>query len=305
MTEEKSAEAGQLSVVVATKVGSPFIDDCLASLEAEARALGAEVLVVACGREAEADRIRQLFPWVYVVHRSERTSVPELRRIGVERSSGQIVAVVEEHCVVDGNWLRTALAAHGRGDFGAVGGPIGDRNYRRLSDWVVYFCEYNNQLPPATAGEVAELGTANIAYRRQVLLDHLPLLGRGYWEASLHPILRAEGVRLLSVPEMIVYHRGPFEFSYYLQQRYWFSRAYAAARSKTMPLARRLVYLSTAPILPIFLLLRMGRRIWQKRHRPEKFVQALPLLVPALCVLVAGEWVGFLAGAGDALSKVE
>jgi hypothetical protein len=36
-----------------------------------------------------------------------------------------------------------------------------------------------------------------------------------------------------------------------------------------------------------------------------KFAASLPLFVPALTALVAGEWVGYLAGPGDALSKVE
>jgi hypothetical protein len=227
----------------------------------------------------------------------------------VEHATGDIVAIIEEHCVAGDTWLSTALAAHARGDFGAVGGPVLDSNYRRLQDWVVYFCEYNGSLPPAPDGEVRDfgfvLGGANIAYGRRVLLDHLPLLDDGYWEAALHPALLAERVRMLSVPDMVVYHRGPFGFRYYLQQRYWFSRAFAGARARSIPVSRRLAYLVAAPLVPGLLLARMGRRVWQKRHRVDKFVRAIPLLVPALAVFVVGEWVGYLFGPGDALLKVE
>ena len=53
------------------------------------------------------------------------------------------------------------------------------------------------------------------------------------------------------------------------------------------------------------LLARIARNVWQKRCRVPQFVLSLPLMVPALVVLVAGEWAGYLLGPGDALSKVE
>jgi len=37
----------------------------------------------------------------------------------------------------------------------------------------------------------------------------------------------------------------------------------------------------------------------------DKFVKALPLVIPALFVYVCGETMGYLAGPGDALMKVE
>ena len=49
----------------------------------------------------------------------------------------------------------------------------------------------------------------------------------------------------------------------------------------------------------------MAQRVFSKRCRIQKFVGAVPLLLPALTVYVAGECVGYLAGPGDALSKVE
>ena len=305
MSRAKPADTGSLSVVIASKVGAPFIDDCLTSLEQEAKTLAAEVIVVACGTAAYARRIRQKFPWVRVIHRPRREGIPTIRQCGVEQATGDMVAIIEEHCLAANNWLHKALAAHRWGNYGAVGGPVVDSTYQRLRDWVVYFCEYNGSLPPVPDGEVFNLNGANIAYRRQVLIDHKHLLGDGYWEASLHPTLLAKGVRFLSVPDMVVHHRGPFDFGYYLQQRYWFSRAFAGARAKTLPTSRRLAYLVAAPLVPAILLARMAWHVWQKRCHVGKFVRSFPLLIPALMVFVAGEWIGYLAGPGDALSKVE
>jgi glycosyltransferase involved in cell wall biosynthesis len=295
----------QLSVVIASLVGAPFIDDCLASIEKETKELDAEVIVVACGTSEYAERLRVKFPWARVVHRPSRETVPELRRLGVERSQGDIIAIIEEHCLASPDWLRRAIEGHARGDHAAVGGPVVDHAYPRVRDWVVYFCEYNGYLPPWSEGEAYDLNGANIAYRRQVLLDHYNLLSEGYWEASLHPVLVREGFKFLALPQMVVYHRGPFPFGYYLRQRYWFSRAFAGARANALPASRRLAYLVASPLVPGVLLARMAARVWEKHCHVEKFALSLPLLIPALTVYAAGEWVGYLAGPGDALSKVE
>ncbi len=295
----------QTSVVVASKVGPPFIDNCLSSLEPQARRPGAEVIVVACGPEEYAARIRQAFPWVRLLHCRQRETVPELRRRGVLEARGEIVAIIEEHCVAERSWLEAALRGLDDGRYAAVGGPVLDNGYERLRDWVVYFCEYNGYLPPFAPGETHVLNGANIAYRREVLVRHQHLLGQGYWEATLHPVLLAEGLKFGALPDMWVRHCGPFHFGYYLQQRFWFSRAFAGARAQTMPASRRAIYLAAAPLIPAVLLARMVSRVFAKRCRAGRFLASSPLIAIALLAYVAGEWVGYLAGPGDALLKVE
>ena len=294
-----------VSIVIASIVGPPFIDECLMSIQQESMAWGAEVIVVACGTSEYANRLARKFPWVRVIHRPERETIPDLRRHGVDQASGDIIAVIEEHCLAAPDWLQRAIEAHASGDYGVVGGPVVDYAYKRLRDWVVYFCEYNSYLPPWRDGEWNDLGSANIAYSRSVLMKYKEWLSGGYWEAGLHPRLLADGVKFRAVPEMVVHHRGPFNFGYYLQQRYWFSRAFAGARGRHLPVSKKLAYLVAAPLVPFLLLARMAQRVFRKHCRVEKFAQVLPLLIPVLFVYVAGEFVGYLAGPGDALLKVE
>ena len=253
----------------------------------------------------EAARLAAAFPWARVVPAPGVDKVPALRRRGVEQARGELVAVIEEHCSAAGDWLQQAMAAHAAGEYGAVGGAITDDNYRRLRDWVVYFCEYSGALPPVPRGETDHLNDANIAYRRRLLLDHAGRLDDGYWPMTLHPWLRQQGIKLLSAPEMVVYHRGPFDFAYYLRQRFWFSRAFAGVRARTQAPWWRVAYLVGAPLIPLLLLGRMTRTVLAKRCRVRQFALSLPLTIPALVVLVAGEWTGCLLGPGDALSRVE
>lgn len=292
-----------ISVVIASIVGAPFIDECLASIEDQANDCAAEVIVVACGDSSYAARLARKFPWVRVIHRQRRETVPELRRLGVQEAQGAIVAIIEEHCLAAPDWLRRAMAAHASGNYGVVGGPVVDYAYKRLRDWVVYFCEYNGYLPPWQDGETYNLGSANIAYSRAVLLMYEDYLSQGYWEAGLHPRLIADGVKFRSAPNMVVHHRGPFDYGYYLQQRYWFSRAFACACQ--LPASSKLAYFVASPLVPFLLLARMAQRVFRQRCRVKKFAQSLPLLIPVLFVYVAGEFVGYLAGPGDALLKVE
>jgi hypothetical protein len=297
--------APPISVVIASLVGAPFIDDCLHSLEAEAHELGAEILVVACGTGKYADRIRQSFPWTRVIHVQERETVPQLRRRGVESARARIVAIIEEHLVAEADWLRFALAPFQRPECTAVAGPVAHDSYRRLRDWVVYFIEYNGLMPPSPEGRVDRLNSANVAYRRDVLLQNLKALEEGYWEITLHPALTANGAEFFSVPQMSARHRGPFSYGYYLHQRYLFSRAFAGWRARSLSPTYRFLYLATAPIVPFILFLRMAQRISAKGGVTDKFLLAAPLILPALFVYVAGEWMGYAAGPGDALYRVE
>ncbi len=294
----------KLSVVIASKVGAPFIDQCLQSLKDEAETLGAEVIVVTPDDESYAARIAEEFPWTRVI-KSEEKKVPALRRRGVEEATGDVIAVIEEHCSAKSDWLHQAVAALASGDYSAVGGPIVDYNYDKLCDWVVYFCEYNGALPPAPNQETGNLNDANIAYPRSVLLEHRDLLDEGYWPMTLHGTLLAKGHKFLSAPDMVVYHRGPFPFGYYLGQRYLFSRAYTGVRAQNKSFLWRLAYLLAAPLLPALLFARMTLKVISKRCRIGKFILAAPFTLTALVVLVAGEWVGCLLGPGDALSQVE
>jgi glycosyltransferase involved in cell wall biosynthesis len=297
--------AARVSVVIASIVGPPFIDDCLASVESQAKSFDAEVIVVACGDAEYAQRIARKFPWVRVIHRPNRETVPDLRRHGVEAAPGDLIAVIEEHCLAAPDWLERAVEAYDEGHYGVVGGPVADDSYQRLRDWVVYFIEYNSYLPPWREGAWHDLGSANIAYSRELLWKYRESLSGGYWEAGLHTRLLADGVKFRAAPRMRVHHRGPFNYGYYLGQRYWFSRAFAGRRSRDLAWSKKLAYLVASPVVPFLLLARIGRRVAATGSHLNKFVQAAPLILPALFVYVAGEFMGYFAGPGDALLKVE
>lgn len=296
----------QVSVVVASGAGGDyFLPRCLESLSRQAQETGSEVIVVdRCGGDV-ARRIERDFPWVRLVRAdpAERASVPELRRRGVAVARGDVVAIIEEHCRAPEGWIETIRRSIRDGD-SAIGGPILDDGYARVRDWVVYFSEYNNYLPPWPEGERYILNGANIAYPRAVLVRHLDVLGSGYWEVVLHPLIAREGA-MRSVPAMGIPHTGPFDFGYYLEQRYLLSRVWGGTQRATASAAKRLVYLVAAPVFPVLLWFRIAMRVARSGRHLGKFALAAPLLAPVVCTYVWGEWLGYLLGPGDALERVE
>jgi len=297
--------APRLSIVTASGAGGEFLFRCLVSVVGQAREHGAEVIVVdRCGA-ATRERVAREHPDVKLLapDLGHRPSVPELRRVGAEAARGEILAILEEHCVVADDWVATILGEFGPGD-AAIGGPILDSDFRRLRDWVVYFCEYHNYMPPWEPGDRYALNGADIAYDRAKLMAHHDVLDTGWWEAALHPLLAGDG-RFRAVPAMGARHTGPFDYLYYLRQRYLLSRVWGGTRRDRVGVGARAVHVLVAPLLPLLLLARIAGRVFGQRHRRGRFVATVPPLLPALVAYAVGETLGYLFGIGDALEEVE
>jgi glycosyltransferase involved in cell wall biosynthesis len=297
--------APKLSVVIASGAGGEFLFRCLASLREQADRAGAERIVVDRVGEATRARIAREHPEVRVIEAppGHRATVPELRRIGAEAARGDVVAILEEHCTAPPHWIETIVRSV-RPDDAAIGGPILDDAFQRLRDWCVYFSEYHNFLPPWRDGERTLLNGANIAYDRARLLRHRDALDGGYWEIVLHPKLVHDG-RFRAVDAMGVHHTGPFDYAYYLRQRYLLSRAWGGTQRSLVPASTRLIHLLIGPVLPLLLFARVSLRVLEKRQYLGRYLAALPLLVPAWFAYAWGEWLGYLAGPGNALEEVE
>jgi hypothetical protein len=294
----------RVTVVVASGAGGEFLFRCLESLRVQSAKGGAEVIVVDRVGGATPERVERDFGWARLIRASGRPSVPALRAIGAVQAVGDIVAILEEHCVAPPHWVDAIAGAFDDPRTLAAGGPILDSGFARVRDWVVYFAEYHNYLPPWPAGDRTMLNGANIAYRRSALLAHDAVLASGYWEVVLHPHLAREG-RMIAVERMGAFHTGPFDFGYYLGQRYLLSRVWGGTQREKVGAGRRIAYLVLAPLFPGLLLARIAARVFASGRHVGRFLVALPLLVPVAIAYVWGEWLGYLLGPGDALERVE
>lgn len=294
----------KLSVIIASCVEEPYLVNCLASLAEQTSRFPTETIIATRASSRLVHSVQERFPDVRIIRRPAGESVPDLRRAALLEARGDYVAIIEEHCIADPNWIQTIFDCIDRG-FEVVGGPVAPSRFGRLTDWVVYYTEYNSYMPPVEAGETTNICGANCLYRRDLLIANLPESGSGYWEADLNNSLLRQGKKFHMEPKLIVHHTGPFGLTYYLEQRFLFSRAFAGFRRKHLPVWKQAAYLMLSPLLVPLLVARIGSRVWAKNVEKLRFLQALPMFVPVGVVYVFGEVYGYLTGPGDSLSRIE
>ena len=299
----------QLSVIIADVNGPPMIDACLEALSRQQGEVDAEVIVAEATGEGTVRRIKEKFPGAKVLPFSERLTIPQLRAAALAQSTGEIVAVIEDHCVPDEHWYDAIVQAHqSHPECVAVGGSVENGNRERLMDWAVFLSEYSSYMRPLPRGIVDDIPGNNVSYKRAAFEDIDGLtedLNRGFWESTLHQKLRARGDRFLMEPSITVYHRKHFGVWYGLSQRFHYSRYYAGTLFATAGLPTRIYRSAVSLVLPALLMARIGRRVVKKRRQLKELVLTAPLLAIITGVWAAGELVGSLLGPGQSLSKVE
>ncbi len=293
----------RISVVVANVNGLPSIAECLDALARQDGDHDAEVVVVDACADGSAEHVRRHHPDVVLVPLDRRPGIPEMRALGIGHATGDVIAIIEDHCLVRPNWMaeiERALAAGAD----AVGGPVENACTDRLVDRAVYLTEYAGLMEPLEPGPGGIAGN-NAAYRRELFDAVAPETLTQDWESFVQQEMLDGGARFVRVPAMVVDHKKTFGVGYFLSQRYHYSRSFAAMRGRRLSRARRLAYALGSPALVPLMLARIGRQVVAKRREGRTFVASLPLLVPFMVSYAAGEFVGYLFGPGDSLKKVE
>jgi len=76
-------------------------------------------------------------------------------------------------------------------------------------------------------------------------------------------------------------------------------------RGVDMTVARRFVYAGLSAVLPAVLFVRITSVLLRKRRNLREFLLALPVIGLFVIAWACGEGVGYIAGPGDSLSRVE
>ena len=301
---EAATDRPELSVVIASVNGAAYLDLCLAALARQRGNVRWEAVVADCRGPSTRELVARKYPDTRLLSFDERLPVPELRAIGIAHSRGELVAVTEDHCIPADDWFERIVAAH-RAPYAAVGGSVENASTERLVDWAVFLCEYSRYVNPVPRGVTDDIPGNNVAYKREALDRIQDLLDDGRWEHFLHWRLRELGLELCSDPANVVYHRKSFTVPEFLEQRFHYGRSFAGMRVAGGPLRRRAMFAVGSPILPPLLLARIADRLFRRRRHRLIFLKALPLLTLFTLSWTAGEFIGYLAGPGDSLAKVE
>lgn len=293
--------------VVIGRVSTEDGDRIIETLQSLA-ASDCEIVIADRIRDSTSERIRSEYPQVTLVRCDPMTSLPEMRTLAYERTTGEIVAVTEDHCVPCPGWIEIVQGAFARdseGELVAVGGCVTNGVTARGYDWATFLSEYSFFVPPVAEGECAILPGMNIAYRRSAL-QKIPrdLLLKGFWETTVHQTLLDDGGRFLSLNRMRMDHRKHFSVGLSSIQRFLYSQYYSGIRFQDDPWWKRIVGALACLALPPVLFARAFKSAREKGLASE-FARATPGLLLLMVVWALGESYGALAGPGQALEKIE
>jgi len=288
-------ERPPVSVVVASFRGLDLLAECLRSLRPQCDALGAELVLARplAGAEVGLAAVAQ---GCRVVAAPAGAAVPELRGAGLAQAQGEWVALTEDHCVAEPDWLEALLAARAPG-VAILGGSMGNARRERGTDCGAFFAEYGffGATGAPRPGSAPLITGANAAYHRSVVPQIADWASRGSWENVIHDRLHAAGQGFKLVPRARVRQNLTYHLAAFCRDRYEHGRAYGATRASGMPAWKRVALLAVTPVLPFVLAARVLRTVApeERRYLPR----GLATMLVFLSAWTLGEAAGYARGA--------
>jgi hypothetical protein len=286
--------------MLATIRGWPIMRPALEHIVGQTIAAGGE-MVVADGSgnppptEAEQAEVGGPIAWLSL----PGSSVFQLRLAAYRAARGDIVAVTEDHCYVEPDWIARIIATHERyPEAGVVGGAVLNGTNRKAVDWAAFFLNQGPFMPPLENGVAARVsGPANCSYKRRILerlggdaeqgvIDflELPAALRG------EKLVADDGIRVLHHQSQGLRGTSLAEFDN--------GRTIAGYRRRRLERGDWL-RIAASPVLPLYRAVRAMRIVGRKERPGYARLKAAPAHLWFQYCAMAGELLGYAAGPGD------
>jgi glycosyltransferase involved in cell wall biosynthesis len=293
----------KLSVIIPSFNSLFLLEKCLTALDPQIQAGIVEILAIR-GQSQQLDEyqiLQQRFDHVQWIAAPEESTVPQMRLLGITQSKGEIIALIEDDCIVCSDWCMSVIQAHQSTLDGAIGGAVEPGMYTTILDWGVYFCEYARFMQPFT-GEVQVLSGNNVSYKRTVLNQLLQnnLNNEGFYEVFMHSALQEAGQSLQAHPKLVVHNCNSWKFSNISTVPFHHGRGFAGMRFTDKSL-HRLLYLGLTLLLPLVQISRIITLVTTRKRYIFELTQAIPAILIFSISWSLGEFVGYLLGSGESL----
>ena len=284
-----------LSVIVGSLDAAGTMRECLSALEAACEGIDAEILVVDASADASARVARETLPSARVLSLPIGTLVPALWGAGLREARGRVVAFTIAQCVVERRWASALLQGIREGAAG-VGGRLDVRRNASATGRATFYLRYSAWLS-ARDGPAHEIAGDNAAYEREALRAVRESTGAPFWEVEAHARLRAAGRTLVIHPDATAWFTDDTALRTMAARRFAHGRHSGSFRVRSGIRTRWQMVLG-APLVPLVLLLRVGRRVAVTRGHMTGFVTSLGAFFVLATAWAAGEAIGgFTAGA--------
>ena len=292
----------RLSVIIASWNDTSTLTQCLLSLKGQGEVSDTEIIVVRNDGGEAQEMIEGQFPYLKYINLPLSATVPELRREGISCSKGEIVALIEDHCIVDKNWCSEIKKAHER-PYSIIGGSVENASCERSLDWAVYFYDYGKYMKPNEAGIVDSLPGNNVSYKRPVLEKVENSLRKGFFETFIHQELKEHGYHLYLLPSAIIFHKKNYKVKEAIIQCYYHGRSFGRMRISNTSHLWRIGLVLGSLILPVLLPTRIVLRTIRKGRHLRELLLSMPYLLLLMASWSYGEFCGYIGGEGNSSSR--
>jgi hypothetical protein len=284
-----------LSVIVGSLDAAGTIRECLSSLQAACEGIDAEILIADASADDSARIARESLPTARVLTLPSGTLVPALWGAGLRDARGAVVAFTIAQCVVDRGWARALLDGIRAGAAG-VGGRLDVRHGTSATGRATFYLRYSAWLS-VPDGPAHEIAGDNAAYDHESLRSVRDASGAPFWEVEAHARLRAAGRTLVIHSGATAWFTDDTPLGTMAARRFAHGRHSGSFRVRSGVRTRWQMILG-APLVPLVLLLRVGRRVARAPGHMPGFVTSLGAFLVLATAWAAGEAIGgFTAGA--------
>lgn len=220
--------------------------------------------------------------------------IPHLWRDGIIAATGDRIALTTAHCIPDIHWVERLKTAD-LSKTPAIGGVIDNDPASDARSWAIYILRYVSFAPPQAARAVLEIAADNALYRRADIMQHMDLLGKGFWEPSFHARFRTAGHKLMLDPDLRVVHHNLYSTGQFFAQRIAHGKAFGLDRAKKVSRIKHGLLIVLSPVLPLVFLNKILRSVIGNANCKSQLWSALPWLLWFLMAWGVGEALGYLS----------
>lgn len=293
----------KLSIIITSVNGFPIVGECLDSLHEQTVIEDIEVIVANRCTNGVGKKIKKEYPWVKLIEAQPWATIPQMRVLAFREKTGELVAVLEDHCLVKKDWAQLIIDTHNSG-FHVIGGAVENAARDKLVDWAAFFCEYSQYMKPIPQGIVEQIPGNNVSYKKWVIERFMDQFESGIWDREFHEIIKRSGISLYSEPNITVYHKMSASLSWFILQKFFFAKAFAGTRFNHQLYFYRFIYGCGSLFLPFILALRITFRVWNKRKNRRIYFLSFPIMIILLLSWGIGESAGYFMGPGLSQTKV-
>jgi hypothetical protein len=217
------------------------------------------------------------------------------RAIGLQISSGRIIAMIEDHAIPADDWCEQLLRVHLQ-PYEVIGGAIENAIDKPLN-WALYYCDFGRYGKPFPSGLSDYISDINVAYKREALESIREIWQEAYHETTVHWGLLENGSRLYRDDRMVVFqNRPPISLFKALTERIAWGRVFAETRGKRMSFSGRVAFAVGAVALPPILLIRVIKNMIRQKRTVVQMLNSIPIAFVLLVGWSLGESIGYFVG---------